>query len=154
FHRRKIRGQDDFEDFAVVRVIEHHVLDAWWLDPRASRPHHDRPLAVELGLDPAFEHVDHLEIDVVVVALRHLFRPAGWNEADDMGPHHSIGRLGNAEVAVCRVAAQSALEILLAMMADEEALRRPRLVPHPRPAPRLAANRAFRRGPPRGSPTW
>src|SRR5262249_53500277 len=87
-------------------------------------PHHDRALAVELGLDPAFEHVDHLEIDVVIVALRDLFRAAGRNEADHVSPHHSVGGLGDAEIAVFRVAPQSAFEVFFPMMADHEALPR------------------------------
>ena len=67
---------------------------------------------------------DHLEIDVVIVALRDLFRAAGRNEADHVGPHHPVGGLGDAEIAVLRVAAQSAFEVFFPMVADDEALSR------------------------------
>ena len=36
-HRLKIRRQDDLEHLAVVRIIEHQVLDARRLYPAASR---------------------------------------------------------------------------------------------------------------------
>src|SRR5262252_9332389 len=49
--------QDDFEHLAIIGVVEHHVLDARRLDPCASGPHHDRALAVELGLDSAFVYL-------------------------------------------------------------------------------------------------
>ncbi len=53
-------------------IVEHLVLDARRLDPAASGPHHDGALPVELGLDPALEHIDHLEVDIVVMQLRHF----------------------------------------------------------------------------------
>ena len=56
---------------------------------------------------------DHLEVDVVIVPLRDLFRAAGRNEADHVGPHHPVGGSGDAEVAVLRVAPQSAFGSLL-----------------------------------------
>jgi hypothetical protein len=124
------------------------VLDARRLDPRAARPHHDCALAVKLGLDPAFEHVDHLEIDVVIVALRHLFRPAGRHKADHVRAHHAVGGFDDAEVAVFGVAAQSLLKIVLAVMADNEALRRPRLAAHASPVSPFAGRRPFCRGSP------
>src|SRR5947199_4364769 len=102
--------------------------------------------------DPPFEHVDHLELDVVIMALRHLLRPARRNEANDVLAHHAIGGLRDAEIAIIRVSAQPALEILLPMMADDEALQWPGGPPsHLHAVACLASHRSFRRGPRRCS---
>src|ERR1700738_2466000 len=139
--RLELRGQDHFQHFAVIGIIEHDVLDARRLDPRAALAHHDRALAVELGLDPALEHIDHLEIDVVVMALGNLFRTAWWDETDYVRAHHCVGGVGNAEVAVFRIAPQPALEIFFPMMADRELLGWP-----------FARGSALARAPLRGRP--
>src|SRR5207247_8508155 len=128
-HRAQVRGRTYFGPLTIFRIVEHHVLDAWRLDPCASRPHHHRALALELGLDPPFEHVDHLEIDVVIVALRYFFRPARREEPDHVRPHHAVSGFDDAEIAVFGVAAQSALEIFFPVLADNDALRPPRLGP-------------------------
>ena len=57
------------------------------------------------------------------MALRHLLRPAGRNEANDVRAHQAVGGLRDAEIAIFRVSAQPALEVLLPVLADDEALR-------------------------------
>src|SRR5437660_1098333 len=135
----------------VSRSAKSPTARAWRLDPCASRPHHHRALALELGLDPPFEHVDHLEIDVVIVALRYFFRPARREEPDHVRPHHAVSGFDDAEIAVFGVAAQSALEIFFPVMAHNKALRPPRLGPHSRPISRFAHSRPFCRTSPRRS---
>src|SRR5437879_4748472 len=65
-HGLEVRRQDDFENLAIAGIIEHHMLDARRLDPGAARPHQHFALPVDLGLDPALQHIDHLKIDGVV----------------------------------------------------------------------------------------
>ena len=83
--------------------------------------------ALEFAFDPALEHVDHLEFDVVIMRRRHLFRLERRDEADDMRLHHAAGRRRDAEIAVFGVSAQALVEIRLAVMADGEFVLRPRL---------------------------
>src|SRR5438067_2282002 len=67
-------------------------------------------------------------------------------------PRKAIGGLRDAEIAIIRVSAQPAVEILLPMMADDEALQWPGGPPsHLHAAARLASHRSFRRGPRRCS---
>ena len=54
----------------------------------------------------ALEHVDHLELGLVQVLLRHHLGIALADEADDMGERHAVGGVLDAEVAVMRVGAQ------------------------------------------------
>src|SRR5258708_37596 len=68
-HRLEIRRQDDFQHLAIVGIIEHDVLDARRLNPGAARPHQDLAVTVDLGLDPALEHIDHLKIDGMIMPL-------------------------------------------------------------------------------------
>ena len=79
------------------------------------------------GLVPALEHIDHLEVDVVIVRRRHLLWPKRRNEADDVSPRHTAGCLCYPEIAVLGVCAQSLIEIGFAVMADGEFVFRPRL---------------------------
>src|SRR5262249_39991330 len=73
-------------------------------------------------LDPALEHVDHLERDVVVVELGDLLRLAWGHEADHVRLHHAARGLGHAEVAILGVTTQTQREIPLAEMAHRERL--------------------------------
>ena len=126
-HRLEIRGQNDLQHFAIVRVTQHRVLDARGLDPAAARLHRDRALPLELRRHPALEHVDHLKIDLVVVQLRDFLGPKGRQQADHVGLDEPVGRLGQAQVAVLRVPTQAIRpEILFPEMTHRETLRRRR----------------------------
>src|SRR5262245_37674956 len=103
------------------------MLDAVGLYPAASRFHEDRALSFELRFDPALEHIDHLQIDLVIVALGDFLRPAWRHEAYDMGLHHTVGGPAKPEITISRVIAEAvSLEVLFPMMAHCKFLRRPR----------------------------
>src|SRR5580704_5294599 len=67
--RVEFRRQDDFEQFAIVRIIQHGVLDLRRLQPARAFDHGHLAGAIILAFDPAFEHVDHLKFDVVIMPL-------------------------------------------------------------------------------------
>src|SRR5215831_17116161 len=79
-------------------------------------------LALEFTGEPALEHIDHLEVDVVVVRDRDFFRAERLGHADDVGLHHASRRRREAEIAIGGVGAQAVVKILVAVMADREAL--------------------------------
>src|SRR5262249_22826436 len=136
-HRLEVGRQDDLQHFAIVGVAGHGMLYARWLDPAASLLHDDRALSLEIGLYPALQHVDHLEVDLVIVTLRNLLAAKRRQEPYHMSLHQAVRRRVQPEIAVLRVGAQPiALEILFPLMTDREPLRRPALV-----------RRSSRRGP-------
>ena len=119
-----LSGQDDFQQFAIVGPADDLVLDARRLHP--ARPGNQAlpPHAFELGLEPALEAVDHLELHVVMVPDAE-FGPERRGHADHMRLRQAARRPRHAEVAVSRVVAQAAgLEGGLVGMADDKALRR------------------------------
>src|SRR5437764_11455615 len=102
------------------------MADAWRLGPRTALLHQRLANAFQIALHPALEDVDHLEFDVVVMQLGDLVAIARSDQADHMRPRQAGRRVGNAEVAVPRIGAQAVgLEILVAVMADRDALLRP-----------------------------
>src|SRR5262249_41324489 len=126
-HRVEIGRHDDFQQFAIVGIADHGVLDARRLDPARAGMERMRAFAFELALDPPLEHIDHLEIDVVIMPLGDFFRAERRNKTDDVRLHHAIGCRRDTEVAVLGVRAQALVEIFLAMMAEGETLRLSRL---------------------------
>src|SRR6266436_1402281 len=136
FHRLELRRQDDLQHLAIVGKTQHRMLDARRLNPAGARTHHLFAFALELGFDPALEHVDHLEIDVVIVALGHLFGAERRYEPDHMGLHHAAGGVADAKIAVFRIRPQAHLEVLLVVMADGEPLLPSRLRARLRPLAR------------------
>lgn len=58
-------GQDDFQQFAVVRPTDDRMLNAGQLHPARPGDHPLPPHAFELSLEPALQAVDHLELHVV-----------------------------------------------------------------------------------------
>src|SRR5262249_41093373 len=118
----EIRRQDDLQQLAVVRIVEHRVLDPGRLQPARAFAHRHHAGALVLALDPALEHVDHLEVDVMVVALGHFCRIARWNHPDHVRLREAVGGGRDAEVAIFRVAPQSLLEIGLVEMRGDEGL--------------------------------
>src|SRR5215510_15322282 len=109
----EVGRQHDLQHLAVVRIVEHPVTDARWLQPAAPSPHDMRAGALELGLDPALEDIDHLQVDVVEMQLGDLPRIAWRHEANDVRLHHAVCGLGHAEIAVGRVAPQTDGKILV-----------------------------------------
>src|SRR5262249_12277258 len=99
-HRLEIRRQDDFQQFTVVRVTANSVLDLRRLDPARTGVEGMDALSFELAAEPALEYVDHLEVDVVIMRDRHLFRGKGLGHPDDVRLHHAVGRFGDAEIAI------------------------------------------------------
>src|SRR5438477_1839767 len=123
----EIRGQHDLEQLAIGRVIEHAVLDLRRLQPAGALLHGVHALPLELVLDPAVQHVDELQLDVVVVPLRNHLGIARRHHADHVRLHHAAGRLRECQVAVLGIASQPGVEVLLALVLRQEALLRLRL---------------------------
>src|SRR5260221_6987763 len=78
----EIRRQHYLEQLAVGRVIEHAVADLRRLQPARPFMHRVHALPLELVLAPAVQHVDELEIDVVVMPLGDHLGVAGGQQAD------------------------------------------------------------------------
>jgi hypothetical protein len=64
-------------------------------------------LTLKFRFDPPLQDVDHLDIHVVEMTLRHDRRITRWDEADDVRLQQAIGGLAHAEIAVFRVAPQA-----------------------------------------------
>src|SRR4051795_358973 len=69
-HGLELSRQDDFEQLAVVGIIQHCVLDPRRLQPGRARPHRHLALPLEFRSDPALQDIDHLHMYVVIVPLR------------------------------------------------------------------------------------
>ena len=101
------------------------MLDPRRLGPATALLHQRLALPFHIGFDPAVEHIDHLEFDVVEMQFRDFGGIARPDQPDHMGLRQAMGRAGDAEVAILRVGAQAVgLKILLAIMADGNALLR------------------------------
>src|SRR5215207_4076748 len=118
---------DHFQHLAIIGIVEHGVLDARRLDPAGASLHGDRPLPFEFRLQPAFEDVDHLKIDIVIMRYRHLLGPEWGDKTDDVRLHHPARRWADAEIAILRVGSQPARKIRFVQMTDGEFPCRPRL---------------------------
>ena len=102
------------------------MLDFRRLDPARAGSEGVYAFAFELAPNPALEHIDHLEVDVVVVRDRDFLRLERRHKLDDVRLHHAAGRRRDAEISVFGVGAQAGVEVLVAVMADGEFLFRPR----------------------------
>src|SRR5450755_1333597 len=114
----------DLEHFAILRPADDGMPDARGLQPARARLHEFGTMALEVGLEPALEDVDHLEFDIVMVALAECLveRRSHANHVRRCQP---VGRGGNAEIPVGRITAQAtALEVALTQMTDGELLGR------------------------------
>jgi len=98
------------------------VLDLRRLDPAGSGVERVDALSLELAAEPALQHVDHLEVDIVVMRDRDFVRTEGLGHSNDVRLNHSVGRLGDAKVTVGRICSQAVVEILIAVMACGEPL--------------------------------
>ena len=87
-----------------------------------SPRHGHLAFALVLAFDPAFEHVDHLEFDIVIMPLGDFGGIAGRHHLDDVGASETAGRRGNAEIAVLRVTAQALLERARAVVTGDKSL--------------------------------
>src|SRR6516165_10399777 len=121
-HGLEVRRRDDLKQLAVVGIVEHGVLDARRLQPGCALVH-GHHLSVIFAFDPALEDVDHLQLHVVIVPLRHHLRIARRHQADNMRLQEAIGGLAHTEIAVPGVAVQAVgPEVFCAEMADVEGL--------------------------------
>src|SRR5262252_10266384 len=103
----ELSGKDDFEHLAIVGIVEHSVLNARWLQPSGAFAHRDLALTLKFRFDPPLQDVDHLDIHVMEMTLRHDRRITRRDEADDVRLQQAIGGLAHAEIAVFRVAPQT-----------------------------------------------
>ena len=99
----KFAGSTISSKLAVVGIAAHRVLDLRRLDPARTGVKRVHALALELAREPALEHVDHLEVDVVIVRDRDFFRVERLGHADDVRLHHAAGRRRDAEIAIGRI---------------------------------------------------
>ena len=125
FDGPKLRGQDDFEQFAIIGIIEDQMLDPRRLGPAAALLHQGLALPFHVGLDPALKHIDQLKLDVVKMQLRDFRRIARPDQPDHMRLRQAVAGGGDTEVAIMRVAAQAVGDkILVAIVADGDTLLR------------------------------
>src|SRR5690242_15013864 len=104
---RKLGRKGDLDEFEIVGMAEFDMADARRLmNARAGDGQNvSGPLVTEL--DPAFDDVEHLELEAVTVpAGLAVMRCLG---ADDMRHDLPAGHLGDAEVAVLEERAQPAV---------------------------------------------
>src|ERR1700752_5127207 len=81
-----------------------------------------RALAFEFGLEPTLQHVNELEVDLMVMALAELL--GKWRDhADHLRGRKALGRSGDAEGAIGRIWPQPiSLEVGLVQVTDGETL--------------------------------
>jgi hypothetical protein len=88
--------------------------------------HRDLALTLKFRFDPPLQDVDHLDIHIVEMTLRHDRRITRWDEADDVRLQQAIGGLAHAEIAVFRVAPQAIRpKVFRSEVTDIERLLRP-----------------------------
>jgi len=80
------------------------VPNAWWLNPAGTFLHGLDALSVKFALEPTFEDIHELEINVVMVPVTQLLGER-CGHADHMRSRQSAGRCRNAEIPVHRVVA-------------------------------------------------
>ena len=76
------------------------MLYARGLYPTTSRLEHMGAFAFKFRFVPTLEHINHLEVDVVIVRGRRLFRLERRNEADHMRLHHAAGGSRDTQIAI------------------------------------------------------
>ena len=91
--------KNDLEQLAIIRPTENGVTNARRLYPARTFPHDMNAVALELVLEPAFEDIDQLEFDVVMVALTQLLSERR-HHADYVSGRQSAGRGRNAEISI------------------------------------------------------
>src|SRR5216683_1945277 len=110
-HRRVHRGRVDLQDFEVVGALELVVDDAGGLEHAVAGAEGALALALVHELDRALEHIEHLEIALVLVEAGgvQIVGVAALLHTDDVGAHLAVGGVGDAEVAVLHEAAEALL---------------------------------------------
>ena len=112
------------------------MLNAWWLQPSGAFAHGDLALTLKFRFDPPLQDVDHLDIHVVEMTLRHHRRIARRDEADDVRLQQAIGGLAHAEVTVFRVAPQAIRpKVFRSEVTDIERKRKPQATGQPEAQP-------------------
>src|SRR5579885_1383240 len=124
-HRLEVRRQHDLEKLAIVGIAAHGMLDLRRLNPAGAGAESVHALALELALEPALEHVHHLEIDVVIMRDIDFAGGERLGHADDMRLHHAVCRRCDSKIAISGISPQAWVEIFVAMVADGEFLRPP-----------------------------
>jgi len=82
------------------------VADAGRLVHAGARPSADPAHAFLVELDPALEHIEHLEFKLVLVPAEAA--PRAWPSANDMGHGAASCGLGDAEVTILETGSQAA----------------------------------------------
>ncbi len=105
------RGRVDLQDLEVVGALELVVDDAGGLEHAVAGAEGALALALVDELDRALEHVEHLEIALVLVEPGgvEIVGVAALLHADDVGAHLAVGGVGDAQVAVLHEAAEALL---------------------------------------------
>ena len=94
-----IGRDDDFQNFQVIGKTQHRVFDAWRLQPAAALFHQKLAMAFELTAHPTFEHINHLVVHVVKVAVCNFCRVIRFGAAVDMHIDHATRGFNHAHVS-------------------------------------------------------
>ena len=111
-HRRVHGRRVDLEHFDVVRALQLVVDDAGRLEHAVALAERALALAFVDEPDPALEHVEHLEVALVLVQacrVQVVSAPRVRLDPDHVSAELPVGRLVDPEVAVLHEAPQSSL---------------------------------------------
>src|SRR5262245_23670449 len=122
-HGRRV----DLEHFQVVRAVELVVHDGRRLQHAIALGEGVLALTLVDELDPAVEHVEHLEVTEVLVQARRVQLVLAGRvllDPDDVGAELSVRRVVDAEIAVFHETAKTSLvHRVLGQVRAEELLR-------------------------------
>src|SRR5207249_502884 len=94
--------KDDLQRLAIVRPTENSVRDTWRLNPARTFLHGVDAMSLEFALEPTFEDIHELELNVVMVPVAQRLSER-CDHPDHMRSRQSASRRRNAEISVCRI---------------------------------------------------
>src|SRR5919106_1550771 len=121
----------DLDDGVVVGILEHRMLDPRLLIHTGARLHDDLADTLEVHPRAALEHINHLEVQGVVVDIARAL--AGARGRDHVRPHLAFRRIDHPQVAVFEIGPQALVPVRVPLVRDVvPALGKVRVEPDPR----------------------